>query len=529
MEFNIIATTARSLTLELDNKDAYFCSVSYSLYLNKEEVELEHSNNVVSLFDLHPDTQYTIELVEMTSKKSCSKVIRTLLESVRLDVRKFGAKGDGIKLDSTAIQAAILSCPVNGTVVVPKGKYLCTPLFLKSNFTLELQEGAVLLGHTDRSLYPYLPGYTVTTDERDEFYLGTWEGNPLDQNACLITGIDIENVSIIGRGTIDGNAQNGDWWINPKIKKDVWRPRTIYLKGCNTILIQGVTVKNSPSWTIHPYLSSKLSFIDLVIQNPKDSPNTDGLDPESCSDVAIVGVDFSVGDDCIAIKSGKLYMGKRLKRPSEQLTIRNCRMRHGHGAVVIGSEMSGGVRDVRVSQCIFEQTDRGLRIKTRRGRGEDGVIDNIHFENILMVNVLTPFVMNMFYFCDPDGKTEYVWSKEMLPVDDRTPRLGRFCFKDISCEGAEVAAAFFRGLPEQPIEEIVMENILIRFKEKAQLGHPAMMSHLEPMCKQGIDAEYVTQLHLKQVVIEGHVGKRLNIQHVSTLSEDVYQKEGESL
>lgn len=520
MIFNVITLTARSLTIELENRDTYFSKKNYKVILNKQEISIGEQKNVISLFDLLPDTMYTIEIIDEESLASSSQTVRTKKEYVRLNVKKFGAKGDGVKLDSTAIQAAILACPTNGSVFVPKGIYVCTPLFLKSNMTLELEEGAILLGHPDRKLYPYLPGYTVTTDESDEYYLGTWEGNPLDQNACLITGIDIENVAIIGKGILDGNADQSDWWIEPKIKKEVWRPRTVFLKGCSNIVLQGLTIRNSPSWTVHPYLSSKLSFIDLAIYNDKDSPNTDGLDPESCSDVQIIGVDFSVGDDCIAIKSGKLYMGKRLKRPSERVNIRNCRMRHGHGAVVIGSEMSGGVFDVHVSQCIFEKTDRGLRIKTRRGRGEDGVIDNIFFDTIYMLDVLTPFVMNMFYFCDPDGKTEYVWSKEKLPVDDKTPRLGRFKFSNIHCEGSEVATTFFRGLPEQPIDEVIMENIFAGFKEIATAGYPAMMSDIELMSKHGIDVEYVDTLRIINTVIRGYVGERLLINHVRDFTED---------
>src|SRR5699024_10394172 len=165
-----------------------------------------------------------------------------------------------------------------------------------------------------------------------------------------------------------------------KTKKAAWRPRTVFLINCDNVLIQGLSIKNSPSWTVHPYFSKNLKFIDLKIENPKDSPNTDGLNPESCENVEIIGVDFSVGDDCIAIKSGKLYMGRKRKTPSKNIIIRNCYMHDGHGAVVIGSEMSGGVHEVKVEACIFEKTDRGLRIKTRRGRGEQGRIDQITFK-----------------------------------------------------------------------------------------------------------------------------------------------------
>lgn len=156
--------------------------------------------------------------------------------------------------------------------------------------------------------------------------------------------------------------------------------------------VQGITVRNSPSWNIHPYFSDHLRFFDLKVLNPKDSPNTDGLDPESCQDVEIAGVYFSLGDDCIAVKSGKIYMGSTYKRPSKDISIRRCCMRDGHGSVTIGSEMAGGVKNLTVKDCMFLHTDRGLRIKTRRGRGKDAVVDGIVFEHIRMDHVMTPFL-----------------------------------------------------------------------------------------------------------------------------------------
>ena len=255
--------------------------------------------------------------------------------------------------------------------------------------------------------------------------LVTWEGEPADSFASLVTGINVENIKIIGQGIIDGNAQHCDWWVDAKTKRMAWRPNLVYFSHCEGIEMQGVTLRNSPSWTLHPFCSDNLRFIDLKISNPKDSPNTDGLDPDFCQHVDIIGVDFSVGDDCIAIKSGKYELAKQLKRASKDIRISNCRMQYGHGGIVLGSEMSGGIKDVHVSNCLFIQTDRGLRIKTRRGRGKDAIIKNVCFENIVMQNVKTPFVVNMFYFCDPDGKSEYVWSKKRLPIDDRTPWLSR--------------------------------------------------------------------------------------------------------
>lgn len=517
MQFGIITSTVRSVTIELDNKEVYYAPEAYDVFMDGLKVLEGVKTNVVSLYDLRPDRTYNIEVRGLTSASSHSKTFRTKVESYQLNVKKFGAIGDGQGLDSMAIQAAILACPKDGTVLIPKGIYKCAPLFLKSHMTLQFAKGAVLQGHTDRAMYPILPGYTTSTDEKEDLYLGTWEGNPLNSYASLITGIDLVNVAIIGEGVIDGNAQNSDWWESPKVKKLAWRPRTVFLKGCSNVLLQGLLVTNSPSWTLHPYLSDDLSFVDLKVINHKDSPNTDGLDPESCSNVKIIGVGFSVGDDCIAIKSGKLYMGKKLKRPSEDFSIRNCLMQHGHGAVVIGSEMSGGVKNIRVSQCLFEQTDRGLRIKTRRGRGEDGVIDQIIFDHIGMVDVLTPFVVNMFYFCDPDGKTPYVWSRQGIAVDEGTPRLGKFIFRHIQCQGSEIAAAYFAGLPEQPIETIVMEDVSVSFGPEARQGLPAMMSHIEAMKRRGIIAENVKELYLKDIKIMNHEGDQLTTSGVANI------------
>lgn len=514
MNFNIIAQTGRSITCEIVNNEAYYANEAYSVFLNGECVLENETKNVFSLFELNPATTYSLAVKCESEVEASVQEFTTDYESVRLDVRRFGAVGDGVTEDTSALQCTILACPDNGCVYLPEGTYLTGPLFLRSNITIELHEKATILGVTDRAKYPILPGYTMTTDEKDEYYLGTWEGNPLSSMASLITGINVENVKIVGRGTLDGNGQNGDWWIDVKNKKRAWRPRTIFLNNCKNVVVQGVTVQNSPSWTVHPFFSDHVKFLDMEIINPYNSHNTDGIDPESCQDVHIIGVKISVGDDCIAIKSGKLFMGKKFKKPSEDLQIRNCIMERGHGAVVVGSEISGGVRNVEVSQCLFRETDRGLRIKTRRGRGEDSILDQINFSNIKMNEVMTPFVINMFYFCDPDGKSEYVWSKEALPVDEMTPVIGTLNFTDIICDNSEVAASFFYGLPESPIKEVNIKNVIFNFKEEAQSGVPAMMSYVDPVSKMGVFARNVKKLTLENVTLEGYEGKEIDIEGV---------------
>ena len=178
-------------------------------------------------------------------------------------------------------------------------------------------------------------------------------------------------------------------------------------------------------------------------------------------------------------------------------------MNFGHVAIVLGSEMSGGIKDIEVSQCLFNQTDRGLRIKTRRGRGKDAIIDGIVFKNIKMQDVLTPLVINMFYYCDPDGHTEYVYSKEKLPVDERTPYLGKFKFVDIDCENVNVAAGTFFGLPEQPIDSIDIENVSFNYSKDPKEGIPAMMDGLDPMKGKGLIFSYVNKVNINNVNFVG--------------------------
>ena len=515
MKFKPIVITSRSVTLEMQNSDIVTTN-EYELFVNSE-LYTKTNMNVVSIFELNPDTEY--EIAVKVNGKSEKITVKTLFESVCLNVKRFGAKGDGVNNDTNAIQAAILACPDNGRVYIPDGNYYSSALFLRSNITIELSKNARLVGDVDRTHYPILPGMTYTSDEKDEYNLGSWEGNPLDCFASIITGINVENINIIGQGVIDGNANNSDWWVDVRTRRIAWRPRGVFLNKCKNITLQGVTVTNTPSWNLHPYFSENLKFIDLKIINPKNSPNTDGCDPESCKNVDIIGVNFSVGDDCIAIKSGKIYMGRKYKKPSELFNIRNCTMNFGHGSIVLGSEMSGGIKDITVSQCLFNQTDRGLRIKTRRGRGKDAIIDGITFENIKMEKVLTPLVINMFYYCDPDGHTEYVYSKEKLPVDDRTPYLGKFVFKDIDCEDVNVAAGTFFGLPEQPIDSITIDNVSFHYAENPIADKPAMMDGLDAMSGRGIIISYVNEVNIKNVTFTGLKNDEYELNQVNVFNK----------
>lgn len=491
--YKILFISQTSITVELENNYIYKNKEAYDVFINNELV-LNTENNVFSLYNLTPNTTYELKIFGQTTK------FKTLKDKAFINVKEFFVKGDGKTDDTDQIQLAINSILKGGRIYFPKGIYYVRPLFLRSNITLELHEEAIILASTDIKDYPKLPEIYQT--EKGVFELSTWEGERAVTYASVITGINVENVNIIGKGTINASGYEGGWWVNHKVMKNgSYRPKGIFLTNCKNITLQGIKVKNTPSWNIHPFFSENLNILDIRLESPKDSPNTDGCNPEFCKNVNIIGVKFSVGDDCIALKSGKIAMGKIYKRGTENVTIRNCHMAFGHGAIVLGSEIAGGIKNIKVSQCYFESTDRGLRIKTRRGRGKYSVIDGITFENIYMDNVLTPLVMNMFYFCDIDGQTEYVWSKEALPIDDRTPYLGEFLFKDINCDNVHVAAGYFHGLKEQPIKKITLENVTFNYHENPTADIPAMMSFLEPMKEKGLIFNNVNDVYLKNVKI----------------------------
>ncbi|MGN0159149.1 MAG: glycoside hydrolase family 28 protein [Brotaphodocola sp.] len=516
MKINRIFQTARSVTVEILDGSIFETEKQYEIYVN-DNLYGTTDRVISSIYGLKPDTDYQIRV---QSEDDCGELsVKTDYEFVTLNVRDFGAKGDGVQDDTLYIQAAIMACPKDGRVLIPEGTYRVTSLFLKSDLKLELAKGAVLSAETDRTKFPIFPGMIEGYDEKSEYNLGTWEGNPLPMFSGIITGVNVQNVVIYGQGVLDGNASKDpdNWWYNPKVKRIAFRPRMIFLNHCENVVMEGVQVQNSPSWNIHPYFSDELRFINLKVLNPKDSPNTDGLDPESCKNVEIVGVYFSLGDDCIAVKSGKIYMGATYKTPCENVVIRQCCMRDGHGSITLGSEMAGGVKNLTVRDCRFLHTDRGLRIKTRRGRGKDAVIDGILFENIYMDHVMTPFVINCFYYCDPDGHTEYVRTKEKLPVDIRTPEIKTLKFKDIVAENCHVAAAFMYGLPEKKIQNVEMDNIRVTYAEEPTAGVPAMMEGVDPCTKMGIFASNIEHLKLHDIQIEGQDGEALILDGIDEL------------
>ncbi|MDD3239310.1 MAG: glycoside hydrolase family 28 protein [Lachnospira sp.] len=518
MELKLVNVTGRSAVVELTESGKYYTEKQFEIYVNGNKY-MDSDKVITSIYGLNPDTEYQISAV-YDGKNIDAVTAKTNYEYVTLNVRDFGAYGDGEHDDTNAIQCAIMACPKDSRVLVPEGVFKISSLFLKDDLTLELAKDAVLSAFTEREKFPILPGTIESYDETKEYNLGSWEGNPLDTFSAILCGINCNNVVITGEGTIDGCTSFENWWDNCKIRDIAWRPRLFFINHCNHVTMHGITVQNSPSWTIHPYFSNHLKFIDVKIKNPANSHNTDGLDPESCQDVLVLGTYISVGDDCIAIKSGKIYMAQKYQTPTSNMIVRQCCMRDGHGAVTVGSEIAAGVKDVHIKDCIFMNTDRGLRVKTRRGRGKLSVLDDISFENIDMDNVMTPFVVNSFYFCDPDGKTEYVGTNQPLPVDDRTPSIKRLTFKDIKATNCHVAGAYICGLPESKIDRLTFENIDFDYAKEAKSGVAAMMLACKEGSKQGLVVSNINELVLKNVNINGCDGDAIVQDNVDQIIQE---------
>lgn len=451
------------------------------------------------------------------------KVLTTAFKKDSVYIDRAGAKGDGIFLNTTAINNAISkqSKKGGGVVVVPPGVWLTGPIELQSNINLHLKEGAVLLFTTDLSQYPLVAG--------------NWEGLPQMRCASPISATNAVNIAITGSGIVDGNgdawrmvkkdkltesnwkkliasggvlsedkktwypsekSQRGTKYTNPgEIKpektaafydsvKDFLRPNLLVLAECNKILLEGVTFQNSPAWCLHPLMSKNIIVKNIRVLNPWYAQNGDGIDLESCSNVIIDNSSFDVGDDGLCMKSGRDAAGRKRGMPTENVLITNCKVYHAHGGFVIGSEMSGGARNIIVDNCTFIGTDIGLRFKTTRGRG--GVVENIYISNIYMKDIVGEAILfDMYYMAkDPillEGEKRELPKVEMKPVDETTPIFKDFYIKDVVCNGAE-KGIFVRGLPEMHIKNINMKNLSLQ-------------------AKHGIDIQEATGINIKNCTI----------------------------
>ncbi|PRD53739.1 glycoside hydrolase [Sphingobacterium gobiense] len=410
-----------------------------------------------------------------------------------IDIQQFGAKGDGHTLNTQSIQEALITCSEKGggVVLIPAGYWLSGPLELQSNVNLHLDDNAFLQFTTDFDQYQIVEG--------------NYEGKPSARNQSPISGRNLKNIAITGKGTIDGNgdawrmvgknalterewrdkvasgglvSEDGKTWFpSERTKlaheekrsvlltdgktladfediKDYLRPNLLVLTNCEKVLLEGVTFQNSPAWNLHPLMSQHITVRSVKIKNPDYAQNGDGIDIESCSYVLVEDCILDVGDDAICIKSGKDEEGRKRGIATEKVIIRRNKVYLGHGGFVVGSEMSGGARDIFVEDCTFMGTDKGIRFKTTRGRG--GIVENIHIRNINMSNIVDEAIFfDMYYWTKPPQANEV---QEIPPVTVETPQIRNIFIENVSCNGGKVGV-FVRGLPEMPVQHIHMKNL----------------------------------------------------------------------
>jgi polygalacturonase len=407
-----------------------------------------------------------------------------------LSVRDFGASGKGRSPDTAAIQRAIdyLSSAGGGILHFPAGTYLTGSIFLKSGVGLELDPGSVLAGSEDPEDYPI-----VET---------RWEGKTRAAHSALIHAAGQSDISVTGPGLIDGRG--AVWWRRFRAGELAHpRPRLLAFEDCAGVRLAHFHAVDSPSWTINPVRCRDVLIFGVSIDNPPDSPNTHGINPDSCSQVRISACRVNVGDDCITIKSGSEAEAGHLVAPCEKIVISDCILESGHGAIVIGSEMSGGVRDIVVSNCVFDGTDRGIRMKSRRGRG--GRVERVRVSNIVMRNVLVPFTINMHYACGARGELR-VSSRDAFPVDAGTPSFSDISFGGITATGVGIAACHIEGLAESPVGNLSFSDVDISVGGEAPPADPEMSEGIIPRARAGFVFSNVDGLWLDKVRVRGQDG-----------------------
>ncbi len=400
-----------------------------------------------------------------------------------------GGVGDGYTLNTQAFKNAIslLTAKGGGTLVVPFGVWLTGPVELQSNIRLHLEEGSIILFTPDKDAYPLIET--------------SFEGLTTMRCQSPLSGKNLTNIAITGKGAINGSGdawrpvkrakvtdshwksilasggvmKNKDYWfpsagalkgdqlseqnLNVPRKpmtqadwkeiRDFLRPVMVSLVECTNVYLQGVLFENSPSWNIHPLQCENIIIDGVFVRNPSYSQNGDGIDLESCKNALIVNSVLDVGDDAICIKSGKDEEGRRRARPTENVLVDNCRVFKGHGGFVVGSEMSGGVRNISVTNCSFIGTNIGLRFKSTRGRG--GVVENIYVSNVSMYNIVNEaFLFDLYYMSGSK-------SEQIPAADETTPVFRNIVVRNIVANQAS-RAMFFNGLPEMNISGIVVEN-----------------------------------------------------------------------
>jgi polygalacturonase len=396
-----------------------------------------------------------------------SRIRAPIFPARDFDVTRYGAMGDGLKDNTSAFRDAVAACSRagGGRLVVPKGDFLTGAIELKSRVNLHVTDGATIRFTRDQSRYPLV--------------FTRWEGVELMNFSPFIYAFEQTDIAITGAGTIDGNADCAHWWpwkgrtncgwkagdINQDadrnalfamaergapVKERVFgpghylRPQFIQPYRCTNVLIEGVKLRNSPMWQVHPVLCTNVTVKDLNIQVSVDGPNTDGCDPESCRDVLITNCYFDTGDDCIAIKAGRNADGRRVPVPTENIVIQNCRMKNGHGGVTIGSEASAGVRNVFVERCTLDSPllDVAVRIKNNAMRGN--AIEHV-FARDLTVGQVAQAVLAIDFYYEEAEKGPF------------TPIARHVVLERVNAQKA-MYALNLRGLPNAPIRDITLTD-----------------------------------------------------------------------
>lgn len=399
------------------------------------------------------------------------------------NVRGFGATGNGKTLDTQAIQKALDACGAadGGTVLFPAGTYLSQPLTLRSKTTMRLEAGAMLLATTNQRDFMKVPGDWLKAKSSGDF-------------VPFIGGKDLTDVTFTGKGTIDGNGVA--WWAaarNPRPAEPGYtlpRPNLIMLEHCRNVRLENITLQNSPKFHFVPADCEDVVVSNVTILAPKHAPNTDAIDP-SGRHILITNCKLDVGDDDVAIKAGRKIPGHEFE--SEDITISDCTILHGHG-ISIGSETLGGVRDVTVRNCTFENTENGLRIKSRRGTA--GLVENIRYRDITMKHVNPAITLTCYYMNNSAGdKTQSAIPKEDTAqlLNNRTPVFRNISISNLTAT-CQKSAGIIIGLPESQIVNVVLENVRIssatglivenarnvRFKNvqvKTENGPPFILDH----------------------------------------------------
>lgn len=478
--FDLTAPTEACLAdsvLLLWNKPANAEQVKdYQILVNGEPFDTCQCTDYTAI-NLQPATDYTFCVTERLADGSVGWstapiTVTTKAAGPFVSITDYGAQGDGVFLNTSSIQAAIDACPPGGTVLVPEGSFRTGALFLKSDMTLHLAENAFLLGSEDIADYPVIPGHFE--GRKTLMYASLVNCTP-KCNGYVEDDERLHDVRITGKGVIKANAK--PLFAGELEQKAGVRGRNTYFANTDRVYIHGVTIRESPAWCLHLVYCNQVTINDIQLHSKFDEAgnvlgiyNADGIDPDSCRDVNIVHSMIASQDDCIALKSGRDAEGRAADKPTERVRITNCSFHNGFG-VALGSEMSGGIRNVLVQDCTFTDSYSVGSIKAPRGRGN--VVENVLYDNHTLVNHSTEHEdcrwfrgginVDMFYSVD---EADY---HNAQPFDEGTPFFRNIVFQNITLETVAGNAIFVTCLPESPVENLTLRNIHAKGKYGMQI------------------------------------------------------------